>query len=91
MPSSVVFSEIDYDGEHMDLAIPIVADASLDEEGDVLLINDETCVYGIGPTLEDAMDDFCGSFLLCYKAQFKYGPGAIGDGILRYAGCLNGE
>ena len=75
LPSSVVFSEIDYDGEHMDLAVPIVADFSLDEEGDVLLVNEETSVYGVGPTLEDAMEDFCGSFLLCYRIMIKYGPG----------------
>ncbi len=75
LPEKVVFEEIEYEGEHLDLTVPIVADACLDEEGDVFLLNEETCVYGIGPTLEDAMEDFCGVFLVNYMVLLKYGPG----------------
>lgn len=92
LPSSVVFNEIDYDGEHMDLAVPIVATVTMDA-GDVFIFNDEAYVRGSGPTLEEAMEDFCGSFLLCYKILLKGGLGcnrAWGP-IMRHAGCLDGE
>jgi len=75
LPPTVRFDVIDYEGERLYLAVPIEADVSLDEDDDVFLLNEEAFVYGIGPTLEDAMEDFCGSFLLCYRIMIKYGPG----------------
>ena len=87
LPASVVFNAIDYEGEYMELAVPIEATVSLDEDGDVFLVNEETCVYGIGPTLENAMEDFCGVFLANYKALLKYGPCNSGEPILRYVRC----
>ncbi len=87
LPETVIFNEIDYEGEHIDLSVPIVADVSLDEDGDVLLLNEETCVYGIGPTLEDAMEDFCGVFLVNYMVLLKYGPGnSKWEPIMRHVG-----
>ena len=75
LPPTVRFDVIDYEGERLYLAVPIEADVSLDEDDDVFLLSDDAFVYGIGPTLEDAMEDFCGSFLLCYRIMIKYGPG----------------
>ena len=75
LPPTVRFDVIDYEGERLYLAVPIEADVSLDEDDDVFLLSDDAFVYGIGPTLEDAMEDFCGSFLLCYLIMIKYGPG----------------
>ena len=75
LPPTVRFDVIDYDGERLYLAVPIEAVVVIEEDDDIFLLNGETYVYGIGPTLEDAMEDFCGSFLLCYKIMIKYGPG----------------
>ena len=50
LPASVVFGEIDYNGEHMNLAVPVVATVTLDN-GDVFIFNDEARVRGSGPTL----------------------------------------
>ncbi len=87
LPPTVRFDVIDYEGERLYLDVPIEADVSLDEEGDVLLLNDETFVYGIGPTLEDAMEDFCGVFLVNYMVLLKYGPGnSKWEPIMRYVG-----
>ena len=92
LPSSVVFSEIDYEGVHMDLAVPIVATAILDDDGDVLVYSEEVLVHGTGPTLEEAMEDFCGSFIVCYDVMLKYGPGNNRWGpIMRHLGHPYGE
>ncbi len=74
LPPTVRFDVIDYEGERLYLAVPIVATVTMDA-GDVFIFNDEACVRGSGPTLEEAMEDFCGSFLLCYKILLKGGPG----------------
>ncbi len=75
LPPTVKFDVIDYDGERLYLTVPIEAVVVIEEDNDIFLLNGETFVYGIGPTLEDAMEDFCGSFLLCYRIMIKYGPG----------------
>ena len=45
LPEKVVLKEIDCEGEHMDLEIPIEATITLDEN-DIFIFNDEACVHG---------------------------------------------
>ncbi len=75
LPPTVKFDVIDYEGERLYLAVPIEAVVLIEDDNDIFLLNGETYTYGIGPTLEDAMEDFCGSFLLQYMIMIKYGPG----------------
>ncbi len=88
LPEKVSFDRIDYDGMHMDLAVPIEADVELTELGDVFVFNDEAGVRGSGETLGEAMEDFCGSFLLCYKILDEGGPrcNPAWEPIMRHAG-----
>ena len=92
LPPTVKFDVIDYEGERLYLAVPIEAVVMIEEDNDVLLLSEEAFVYGIGPTLEDAMEDFCGSFIVCYDVMLKYGPGNNRWGpIMRHLGYPYGE
>ena len=75
LPEKVVFEEIDYEGEHLDLAVPIEAKVELNESGDVVVFNDDVHIRSTCPTLEEAERNFCGSFLFCYRILQEGVPG----------------
>ncbi len=75
LPEKVVFTGIDYEGEHMDLAVQIEAKVELNESGDVVVFNDDVHIRSTCPTLEEAERNFCGSFLLCYRILQEGVPG----------------
>ena len=71
--SQIVFHEIVYEDERLELSKPVYADMTSD--GQIIeLTNTDLAVYGGGKTIEDAMLEFCSEFMNVYDSVMAAGP-----------------
>ena len=71
--SQIVFHEIVYEDERLELRKPIVANIGSSGQT-VELTNEDLAVYGGGKTIEDAMLEFCSEFMNVYDSVIESGP-----------------